>query len=243
MKLTEFNAKPHMMAKKALKESFDTDLSFDKMNLSQSRTMLTKVKTLISEVKDTNKIYSSEKDPNYLKLLFMEQALASYIKELQAQPQYNARMVVEDEAIEEAQVILAAKDMIDSVQKMIVDVSDMLVKELPAVVESVKSEKGSEIGEQFEGAATEALTGLQGALTAAKQGLDGALSIVKGDGAGFAAGMPGGMGGPAVGMGDETIGEPEVADMAAGAEELPTPPEDMEEPESIPTPKLGRGKR
>jgi hypothetical protein len=133
--------------------------------------------------------------------------------------------------------------MIDSVQKMIVDISDMLVKELPAVVDSVKSEKGSEIGEQFEGAATDAITGLQGALTAAKQGLEGALSIVKGDGAGFAAGMPGGMAGPAAGMGDETIGEPEVADMAAGAEELPTPPEDMEEPESIPTPKLGRGKR
>lgn len=243
MKLTEFNAKPHTMAKKALKESFNTDISFDKMNLSQTRTMLTKVKTLISEVKDTNKIYSSEQDPNYLKLIFMEQALSSYIRELQNQPKHNATLVVEDEAIEEAQVILAAKDMIDSVQKMIVDISDMLVKELPAVVDSVKSEKGSEIGEQFEGAATDAITGLQGALTAAKQGLEGALSIVKGDGAGFAAGMPGGMAGPAAGMGDETIGEPEVADMAAGAEELPTPPEDMEEPESIPTPKLGRGKR
>jgi len=237
MKLTEFNQKPYAMAKKALKENFNTELALDKLDLSQTKNMLGKVRSLMSEVKDTDKMYSSENNPQYLKLVFMEQALADYYRELKSYPQYNAKIVLEDEAIEEAQVILAAKDMIDSIQKMIEDVSDMLVKELPAVVESVSGEKGDEVGEQFNSAATESLTGLQAALTQSKAGLQSALSIVKGDGMGF-GGMPGMGADMGADMGSPDMGG-EVDAMAQDAEELPTPPED----EEVPAPSIGRGKR
>lgn len=241
MKLTEFNQKPYAMAKKALRENFNTDLQVEKLSLTQTRNMLGKVKNLLSEVKETDKVYSSENNPQYLKLVFMEQALSDYYAELKAMPKYNSRIVVENEEIEQAQVVLAAKDMMDSVQKMVEDVSDMLVKELPAVVESVSGEMGSEQGEQFNTMATEALTGLQAALTQAKSGLQSALNVVTGQGAGFGAGMPG-MGMPGA---DMAGGMPnaEVADMAQGAEEMPTPPEEDMDSEEIPAPKLGRGKR
>jgi hypothetical protein len=231
MKLTEFNQKPYAMAKKALRENFNTDLPIEKLSLSQTRNMLGKVKNLISEVKETDKSYSSENNPQYLKLVFMEQALSDYYAELKETPKYNSRIVVENEEIEQAQVVLAAKDMMDSVQKMIEDVSDMLVKELPAVVESVSGEMGSDQGEQFNAMATEALSGLQSA-----------LNVVTGQGSGFGSGMPG-MGGMGAMGGAPAMGEPEVDAMAQGAEELPTPPEDEMDSEEIPAPKLGRGKR
>lgn len=241
MKLTEFNQKPYAMAKKALRENFNTDLPIEKLSMSQTRNMLGKVKNLLSEVKETDKVYSSENNPQYLKLVFMEQALSDYYTELKAQPKYNSRIVVENEEIEQAQVVLAAKDMMDSVQKMVEDVSDMLVKELPAVVESVSGEMGSEQGEQFNTMATEALTGLQAALTQAKSGLQSALNVVTGQGGGFGAGMPG-MGMAGADMAGAMPGE-EVASMAQGAEEMPTPPEEEMDTEEIPAPKLGRGKR
>lgn len=241
MKLTEFNQKPYTMAKKALRENFNTDLPIEKLSLSQTRNMLGKVKNLLSEVKETDKVYSSENNPQYLKLVFMEQALSDYYAELKELPKYNSRIVVENEEIEQAQVVLAAKDMMDSVQKMVEDVSDMLVKELPAVVESVSGEMGSEQGEQFNTMATEALTGLQAALTQAKSGLQSALNVVTGQGGGFGAGMPG-MGMAGADMGGE-MPDAEVAGMAQGAEEMPTPPEEEMDTEEIPAPKLGRGKR
>jgi hypothetical protein len=240
MKLTEFNQKPYTMAKKALRENFNTDLAVERLSISQTRDMLGKVKNLLSEVKETDKVYSSENNPQYLKLVFMEQALSDYYTELKNQPKYNSRIVVENEEIEQAQVVLAAKDMMDTVQKMVEDVSDMLVKELPAVVESVSAEMGSDQGEQFNSMATEALTGLQAALTQAKSGLQSALNVVTGQGAGFAGGMPGmGMAGD---MGAPEMGG-EVDAMAQGAEELPTPPEADMDSEEMPAPKLGRGKR
>jgi hypothetical protein len=240
MKLTEFNQKPYAMAKKALRENFNTDLAVERLSISQTRDMLGKVKNLLSEVKETDKVYSSENNPQYLKLVFMEQALSDYYTELKNQPKYNSRIVVENEEIEQAQVVLAAKDMMDTVQKMVEDVSDMLVKELPAVVESVSAEMGSDQGEQFNSMATEALTGLQAALTQAKSGLQSALNVVTGQGAGFAGGMPSmGMAGD---MGAPEMGG-EVDAMAQDAEELPTPPEADMDSEEMPAPKLGRGKR
>jgi hypothetical protein len=241
MKLTEFNRKPSMMAKKALQENFNTSLNFDKLSMSDTRTMLRKVKGLISETRQSNAIHSSEQNPAYLKLVFMEQALAHHYGELRAQPMYNSRIVVENEEVEKSQVVLAVKDMVDSVQKMVEEVSDMLVKELPAVIDSVNSEIGTNEGEQFSSQANEALTTLQAALTQSKTSLQAALGVVTGQGGGFDAGM----GGPEMGgmgaeppMGGEEMGA-EMPDMGGddmGAE-MPE-----EEPEAPPT-SVGRAKR
>ena len=239
MKLTEFNQKPSTMAKKALKENFNTSLNFDRLSMSDTRTMLRKVKGLISETKQSNAIHSSEQNPAYLKLVFMEQALTHHYGELRAQPMYNSRIVVENEEVEKSQVVLAVKDMVDSVQKMVEEVSDMLVKELPAVIDSVNSEIGTNEGEQFSSQSNEALTTLQAALTQAKTSLQAALGVVTGQGGGFGMddGM-GGMGAPEMGAEMPMGGEEMGADM--GAEMPPEMPE--EEPEAEPT-SVGRAKR
>lgn len=243
MKLTEFNSKPQQLAKKALKENFNTDFNFEKLSLSDTRNMLSKVKGLLKETRQTPKLYSSENDPSYLKLVFMEQALTHHYGELKALPMYNTRVVLENEEVEKSQVILAAQDMVDTIQKMIEDISDMLVKELPAVVDSVNSEVGTDQGEQFNSQASEALRGLSEALTNAKTGLQSALGVVTGQGGG---GFGDEMGGELGGMGDEGTGADmggELGDMGGeelggeeGMEELPA-----EEPEELPS--VGRAKR
>lgn len=242
MKLTEFNLKPKMMAKKALKENFNQDVNFEKLSLTKTRAMLTKVRGLMKESKSST-AFRSEQDPTYLKLMFMEQALKSHYAELKSLPQYNSRVVLEAEGVESAQVVLAAKDMVDSVQKMIEDVSDMLVKELPAVVDSVNSEIGTDAGEQFNGQATESLSQLGAALQSAKVGLQSALNIVTGGGvqpdafgAGAGAGAEiGGEMGADMGMGGEEDLGGEMSDEVTGFGE---PEEELGAGASV-----GRGKR
>ena len=213
------------------------------MSLLETKNMLTKVKQLLNTVKESNDIHTSEQNPAYLKLIFMEQALIHHYGDLKTQPLYNARIVVENEEVEKSQVVLAAKDMMDSVQKMVEDVSDMLVKELPAIVDSVNSEIGTNEGEQYSTQATEALSGLQAALTTARAGLQSALGIVTGQG-GDMMGM-GGMGGEEE-MDDIDGGMPmpgEEAELDAMDSDELGEPESEEEPLDIPLPKLGRGKR
>ena len=81
MKLTEFNNKTTTVAKKALKEHFNTTFNVEKLGLYETKTMLTKVKALIKETKSTSKFHTSEKSPAYLQLLMMEQALSAQLIE------------------------------------------------------------------------------------------------------------------------------------------------------------------
>lgn len=241
MKLTEFNNKTTTVAKKALKEHFNTTFDVEKLGLYETKKMLTKVKRLMSEAKGRS--MSGEQNPAYLKLVFMEQALTHHYGDLRTQPMYNTRIVIENEEVEKSQVVLAAQEMVDAMQKMVEQVSDMLVKELPAVVDGVNSEFGTSEGEQFSSQVSEALTSLQAAITQSKTGLQGAVGIITGQGAGF-----GGMGAEGGDMsadmgGDEMSadmgGEMDGADMGSemGAEEMPA-----EEPEE-PMPSVGRAKR
>jgi hypothetical protein len=82
--------------------------------------------------------------------------------------------------------------MVDSIQKMYEDVNDMLVKELPALADSVESEIGVNEGTSFNEAATAALTSLNAALQEAQVSLKGALGGLTGQGGAdaFAMGAP-----------------------------------------------------
>lgn len=246
MKLTEFNMKPSLVAKTALKENFNQYFNVDNLGPFETKKMLTKVRGLINEAKAKQSGVGTENNAAYLKLVFMEQALTHHYGELKALPMYNQRVIVENEEVEKSQVVLAAQEMVDSMQKMVEDVSDMLVKELPAVVDGVNSEFGTSEGEQFNSQVSEALTALQQALTQAKTGIQGALGTITGQGGGFDAAAGGDMGAEMPGMGDE-MGDmgAEMPDMGdemgdMGGEETPELPE---EPEEEPESPIGRAKR
>lgn len=234
MKLIELNTKPGEAAKQALREQFNFNLSVDKLGLYDTKHMLSRVRTLINETKTSNARYGSEQNPAYLKLVFLEQALVSHYSDLKALPKYNARIVVENEEVQKSQVVLAAQEMVDAIQKMVEQVSDMLVKELPAVKSGVDSEFGSSEGEQFNSTVSAALTSLQAALTQSKTGVEGALGTITGQG-GFED----------MGAEDTDMGEPADTDIDLDAAEMTPEPTglDSEEPEEEPVANVGRAIR
>lgn len=135
--------------------------------------------------------------------------------------------------VQQAQVVLAAQDMVDKMQSMIEDSTEMQFKELPALVDSIKNQIGPDQAAQFNNDAQTALSGLVQNLQSSKQQLEQALGVVTGQGPvpmpGAEAGMPPG------GMVAPVSGE-EVA-MAA---EIPAPEETGAAP---PAASLGRERR
>lgn len=240
MKLTEFNAKQSLNAKKALKEHYNTSINVERLGLGDTKRMLTKVRGLISEMKSGQQTVYSDKSPSYMKLVFMEQALQHHYGELKTLPIYNQRIIIENEEVDKSQVVLAAQEMIDEMQKMIENISDMLVKELPAVVDGINSEIGTNEGDQFNQQATEALSSLQAALTQSKTGLQSAMGVITGQGADFDSGMGSDMGAGAD-MGDDLAGDMD-SEVDMGDQDL-GPEQELEEPDSEETPAVGRATR
>jgi cysteinyl-tRNA synthetase len=185
MKLTEFNNNKISTAKQALNEHYSLPFNTKRMTVTETKSMLGKVRGLINETKSSNEFYQSQTSPSYMKLVFMEQALADHFSYLQSLP--KTRIVVENEEVEKSQVVLAAQDMVDQIQKMVEEVSDMLVKELPALTSGVQSEIGVNESETFNQQVTEALTALQASLTQSKGTLQSALNGITGQGGDMAA--------------------------------------------------------
>lgn len=183
MKLTDLDNKKH--AETALKETFELDFDISSLNKSKTANMLKKVNKLVTEAKSDPNFYENQTKPAYMKLVFMEQALNKHYRNLSLEP--SPRVVVEEEIIneneevEKSQVILAAQDMVDQVQKMYENINDMIVKELPALVDSIQSEIGVNESAQFKEQAGEALNSLDSSLQEARSSLEGALGTITGE--------------------------------------------------------------
>jgi hypothetical protein len=297
MKLQELAVtRPTKQIAKVFESHFDQRVSFDSMNRNQVRGMLNRVRGLVKEHRASPAFHHSEKNPAYLKLMMMEQALTQQLQEFGAvtpgtasganpaagaalntvQQQQKKKQIqdqikqkqqeitdlqkamnnpammatenntgnfLRESEIQQAQVVLAAQDMVDRVQKMLEDTTEMQFKELPALVDSIKNEVGTDQAAQFNADAAAALSGLVQNLQASKGQLESALGVVTGQpgapvvpGAEAGADMGAEMGADlGADLGAEAGLDAAAAD--AGAELEP-------EPEAAtPAASLGRGRR
>ena len=236
MKLTDFDKNPIENATRALKEHYNVPFNVRKMSYAQARDMLTRVRGLISETKKSNDFYESQQNSSYLKLVFMEQALSKHFAEISL---HKPRIVVENEEVEKSQVVLAAQDLVDQVQKMVEEVSDMLVKELPALTDGVQSEIGVNESETFNQQVSEALTSLQAALNTSQTTLKSALNSITGQSG--AEAFDAGAASPDMGAAD-TNTDINVEEPLTGGGEVDMNT-DIEAPEEEPLGGVGRPKR
>jgi hypothetical protein len=297
---------------------FGSRLSFDQLNRRQADHMLNRVRGILGEHRQTAARHTSEQDPEYLKLVMMEQALTARLKEMAATPgpatgmqpaakpgtiqptgatpapatgmnpaakpgapvdpklkaaqdkikkgqslnpdeqkMVNAQAAavaenrlrrayryLKESEVQQAQVVLAAQDMVDKMQGMLEDVSELQFKELPALVDSIKNQVGIDQATQFNTDVTGALTALMQTLSGTKQQLDAALGVVTGQTApaaeipGMDAGVDAGAADlgadAAAGVGDEMDDLDDLATDAA---------DDLDADTGAPAASLGRARR
>jgi len=241
MKLNELNNNRRNYSTRVLKEQYEMPFNVDSMSMSSTRTMLTKVRGLMNETKQSPDYHNSQQSSSYMKLVFMEQALSDHYNELRSLPQ--PRIMVENEEVEKSQVVLAAQDMVDQVQKMLEDVGQMQVKELPALVSSIESEIGVNESQAYNDQVSAQLDTLSAALKESTAALKNALNGVTGQAvdAAFDAGAD--MGAEAGMAAGAEMGAEVGAEMGAeaGMDAAIPPPE--EEPEMPPSGGVGRAKR
>jgi Xaa-Pro aminopeptidase len=230
MKLHELGAqRPTEQVAQTLAQRLGEHIDFDRLNESQARKMLGKVRGLLREHRSSVSRLFSERNPDYIKLVMLEQALTSRVQEQStivpggttptqnpaaamvkndpktravtdkvmrgqklspeeqetvnrlalAKENKKARRMVRESEIQTAQVVLAAQDMVDRVQGMLEDISEMQFKDLPALTDSIKNDMGVEQATQFQQQAAGALTQLLAAVQAGKTSLEGAQGILK----------------------------------------------------------------
>jgi len=88
MKLHELSSpKPSQQIIKVFESYFGNRIRFDRITPAQTKIMLIKIRGLLGEHRATSARHTSEKNPHYLQLVMMEQALTTKLQEVNAMPQ------------------------------------------------------------------------------------------------------------------------------------------------------------
>lgn len=206
MKLSEMAKTTPKKINKLMESRFGFSINFDQLTVAKAERLSETINANLDRIRHSTAFHTAERNPRYMELLTVREGLSAWLNQ-------NRRQINEGE-VGNAEVLLAAKDMVDSIQDTIEKVGKMQNEQLPQLLDSIRDQIGNEQAESFKQAVGASLDTLMQNLQQAREGVDSGVGILTGD-----APQPMDLGG-APDMG---------ADLGA---EVPPSDLDQEEPES-----------
>ena len=195
MNLKELAPQTTKRLNKVMESRFGFSIDYDNLTYAKAQRLSYAISENLSKIRKSYGIHTAEKNPKYMEMLMVQEGLNSWL---------NQQEPLMEGELETAEAVLAAKDMVDSVQDMITDASKMLNEELPPLLDVIRDQVGTAQADAYKNTVTGALQGLMDSLNGTRDALDtGARSL-----AGEQVAQPMDMGG------GDTLG---------GAAELPAP--------------------
>jgi hypothetical protein len=135
MKLQELAvANPTKQAAKVFESYFGTSIKFDTISRRQAQGLLNRVRSLIGEHRRTPEFHQSEKNPAYLKMVMLEQALAT--QAVAGQPAANPQQQQALMAAQQQQKKRQIQDAIKAKQAEIADLQKQMNNPVMSTMES-----------------------------------------------------------------------------------------------------------
>jgi hypothetical protein len=173
MKLTDMgNNANYKKMNQILESRFGFVLDYNKLTVQKARRILAAVNEGLSQIRKSHAIHSAEKSPKYMELVLVNETLRRFIKD---------RVKLNEGEIGQAEVILAAKSLVDSIQDMIEKAGKMQNEELPPLMDSIRDQLGTEKASAYRGKIEEAVNSLTAQLNATREALDSGARILSGE--------------------------------------------------------------
>ena len=224
MKLAEMSVKSARKINKLLESRFGFAINYSNLTVEKAEKLSETISANLNKIRYSVNLHTAEKNPRYMELLTVKEGLTAWLDERRQQ-------LVEGE-VGNAEVLLAAKDMVDSVQDAIEKVGKMQNEQLPQLLDSIRDQIGSEQADAFKNAVGTTLDTLMQNLQSAREGVDNGVRVLSGEQVDNPMAMPGDAGAdlsgdaglpPAPGSDldqDETDGFGATDAAVGGAEEL-----------------------
>ena len=188
---------------KVLESRFGFAINYDNLSIAKAQRLGETISLNLNKIRHSADFHRAETNPRYMELLTVQEGLNTWLTEQHQQ--------LNEGEVGNAEVLLAAKDMVDSVQDTIEKVGKMQNEQLPQLLDSIRDQIGSEQADAFKNAVGATLDQLMQNLQSAREGVDTGVRVLSGEAVDQPMALPG----------DELGGE------------LPPPPEsdfDAEEP-------------
>jgi hypothetical protein len=157
-----FNRPKFNKLNRLLENRYDYKFNTASLTVPSARHMLKLVETKIQAAQQSHKLHNSQSDPAYCQMLLMRESLDTWLSEQQ---------LMEGE-LGEAEVILAAKNITDSVQKMVEQAGKIANEQLPALTTAIRDQIGMAQAEAYKNSVGQAISELVTQLSTARDQLD-----------------------------------------------------------------------
>ena len=179
-----------------MESRFGFKIDYDNMTLEKAIQLAQGISEGLDSIRRSHGVHSAEKNPKYMEMFMVREGLHRWLVE------NESRFITESE-MAKSEAILAAKDMVDSIQDMLEKISKMQNEQLPALLDTIRDQIGTEQAETFKGTVGPLLQSLAQTLQQGRESADNAARGLAGEGA--AQPMDMGMG---AGLGNEVPAAP-----------------------------------
>jgi hypothetical protein len=173
MKLAEMAKTSAKQINKLMESRFGFSIDYSKMSVEKAEKLGETISANLDKIRHSVDLHTAERNPRYMELLTVKENLSRWLEE-------NRQQLTEGE-VGNAEVLLAAKDMVDSIQDSIEKVGKMQNEQLPQLLDSIRDQIGSEQAEGFKNAVGETLATLMTNLQSAREGVDNGVRILSGE--------------------------------------------------------------
>lgn len=174
MKLSDLKSFTTNSLNKKLEQKFGFKIKTDGLSESKARALLAKIQENIMAYKRRHGHVLSEQNSQYMQLLVMKEGLNRWLAE------NNYSMLNEGE-MQQAETILAAKDIVDRLQKMVEDISGIVNEDLPPLLDSMRDQLGSDKAAAYNGSVNNTLSSLLDTLKQARESVSNATMSLSGE--------------------------------------------------------------
>jgi hypothetical protein len=186
---------------KVMESRFGFSIDYDNLSYAKAQRLSKALSENITNIKRSFGAHTAEKNPKYMELMLVKEGLDKWL---------NSEQGLFESELGRSEAVLAAKDIVDSIQDMLEKISKVQNEQLPALVDTIRDQIGSEQAEAFKTSISPTLTELYTSLSTARESSDTAVRVLSGEQAPATdmsmGGMDAGLGGPEMGGADAGIG-------------------------------------
>jgi len=157
---------------KIVESRFGFSIDYDNLTYAKAQRLTKALGENITNIKKSFGAHTAEKNSKYMELMLVKEGLDKWLSSEQG--------LFESE-LGRSEAVLAAKDIVDSIQDMLEKISKVQNEQIPALIDTIRDQIGSEQAEAFKSSMSPTLTELYTALSTARETADTSVRVLSGE--------------------------------------------------------------
>ena len=173
MKLSEMGTKITPQKINKLTESrFGFSVDYAQLTIGKAQRLSKAISENIQTIRRSFGSHTAQSNPKYMELMLVKEGLDVWM---------SGKSDLFESEMGKSEAVLAAKDIVDSVQGMLEKISKIQNEQVPALIDTIRDQIGSEQADQFKASISPTLTELYTALSTAREASDTSVRVLSGE--------------------------------------------------------------